>query len=157
MSGNVKKFKGNKGYESLDRHMLQDEENLSLEAIGLLANLTSYPDTWTLHKTELYKRFAKSGRRIVEKAWDNLIDNKYIIQLRKRNGQKYDYMYYHSQVPFTDSDIKEIEEIEGTTIWDGKHTNPSDNKVSSNVHPVQSKKEGVSNVHPVQSKLNSTD
>ena len=33
---------------------------ISLEALGLLVNLWSYDgETWDLHKTELYKRYAK--------------------------------------------------------------------------------------------------
>src|SRR5699024_12177600 len=91
MSGNVKKFIKEKGYESLNRSMLQDEDNLSLQAIGLLANLTSYSDTWVIHKTELYNRFAKNKRKSVQNAWAELVENNYIVQLRKRNGSKYDY------------------------------------------------------------------
>ena len=125
--GNVKKFIKRKGYESLNRDMLQNVGNLSLEAIGLLCNLTSYPAGWEVNKTELYKRFAKSGRRKVEKAWNELIEQKYIVQFKKRTGKKYDYIYYHNQECFTDEEIKEIEEIEECKVWDGK-LNPKGNE-----------------------------
>lgn len=154
--GNVKKFKKDKGYESLNRMMLQDEENLSLAAIGLLANLTSYPDTWNVHKTELYTRFAKSGRRVVERAWNELVENNYIVQLKKRNGSKFDYIYYHSQIKFTEEDIKEIEKIEGVAVWDGKLSKRDNDKVSSNVQNVQSKENDNSTVRFEQYKMNCT-
>lgn len=117
--GNIKQFKNDKGYESISRSMLQDEENLSLGAIGLLANLLSYPDNWELHKTELYKRFKKSSRRQVEKAWDELIEQGYVIQLIRRNGKKWDYIYYFKQMRFTEEEKKQIAEQENAEIWDG--------------------------------------
>lgn len=119
MSGNVKKYR-EKGYESISRNMLQDIDNLSLQAIGLLSNLTSMPEDWTVYKTELYKRFSKNGRTSVQNAWNELVENSYIIQLRKRNGSKYDYIYYHSQTRFSEESKKEIEKLEGCNIWDGK-------------------------------------
>src|SRR5699024_2691285 len=152
MSGNVKKFIKEKGYESLNRSMLQDEDNLSLQAIGLLANLTSYSDTWVIHKTELYNRFAKNKRKSVQNAWAELVENNYIVQLRKRNGSKYDYIYYHSQIPFDENDIKEIEEYEGVPIWNGKTSEDDKDNVYSSVPNEQSNKKQFSNVPFEQSK-----
>lgn len=137
MSGNVKKFRG-KGYESINRNMLHDVENLSLQAIGLLSNLTAMPDSWTIYKTELYQRYAKNGRTSVQNAWNELVKNNYVVQLRRRVGKKFEYVYYHSQEKFTDEDIQEIEEKEGCSVWDGKK--------SSNVENQHSKKSAVSNV-----------
>ncbi len=117
--GNVKKYIKNKGHESLNRNMLQDVENLSPEAIGLLANLTSYPDNWTLRKTELYKRFKKAGKSKIQRIWDELVDEKYIVQMIRRNGKTYEYIYYHSQVRFSDDDIEEIVKFEQADLWDG--------------------------------------
>lgn len=139
MSGNVKRFVKNKGFESINRDMLQDVEHLSLQAIGLLANLTSYPDTWTIYKTELYNRFAKNGRRSVENAWNELVKSNYVVQLRKREGNKYSYIYYHSQTPFTDEDIQEIEKIEGVKVWDGKVSKQKKEEKPSTVQNAQSK------------------
>lgn len=118
-NGNVKKFQKNKGYESLSRSMLQDTENLSLQAIGLLAYLTSLPDGWQVHKTELHKRFKMNGKTSVATAWDILIKQGYILQFKKRNGRSFDYSYYHFHEPFSEEDIKEIEKLEGYKIWDG--------------------------------------
>ncbi|WP_121639519.1 hypothetical protein [Virgibacillus sp. Bac330] len=117
--GNIKKYR-RKGYESLNREMLQDTDNLSLEAIGLLANLISMPDSWEIKKTALYKFYGKNGRRSVEKAWNQLVENNYIVQLRKRTGRTFEYIYYVSQEKFQEDDIKEIEKMEGCSIWDGK-------------------------------------
>lgn len=119
MSGNVKRF-DQKGYESLNRGMLQDVDNLSLQAIGLLCNLSSMPDSWTVYKTELYKRYGKNGRTSVQNAWNELVDNNYIVQFRKRNGRKYDYYYYFSQEKFTAENIKSLEIELGCSVWSGK-------------------------------------
>ena len=118
-NGNIKKFQKSKGYESLSRSMLQDTENLSLQAIGLLAYLTSLPDDWQVHKTELYKRFKKNGRRSVASAWENLIESGYILQFKKREGKRIAYSYYHYHEPFSKEDIELIERQEELKIWDG--------------------------------------
>lgn len=123
--GNIKKFKKNKGYESLSRDMLQDTENLSLQAIGLLSYLTSLPEGWQIHKTELYRKFNKNGKKSVSSAWNNLVESGYIIQFKIRNGKKFDYKYYHFHEPFTQADILMIEETEGFKVWDGTKENSS--------------------------------
>ena len=139
--------------------MLQDIDNLSLQAIGLLANLTSMPDSWVLHKTELYTRYAKNGRRSVLSAWNELIENNYIIQFKKRDGKSYDYIYYHNQEGFTVEDIKKIEEMEGTTVWDGKHSpqEKTQTKPKQKIKPDEKTHEtnNSSDVHFEQSKLGS--
>ncbi|MED3553988.1 hypothetical protein [Cytobacillus praedii] len=84
------------------------EGPISLEALGLLVNLLSYPSTWELHKTELYKRFAKHGERSVKAAWNDLISANYIIEFRYRSGKKYEYVYYFRKVPFTSEEKTEI-------------------------------------------------
>ncbi|MEK5217749.1 hypothetical protein [Psychrobacillus sp. FSL H8-0487] len=152
MTGNVKRFTKSKGYESIDRSMLQDEDNLSLEAIGLLSNLVSYPDNWVLHKTELYKRFAKSKRNKVESAWNNLVEEKYIVQLRKRNGKKYDYLYYFATERFSDEEIREISKQEQADIWDGKISKNTIEKVKEE----QSFPENIWNADFQQSNLDSS-
>ncbi|MRX71136.1 hypothetical protein GJU40_02990 [Bacillus lacus] len=144
--GNVRKFVKDKGYESINRNMLQDVENLSLESIGLLAHLTSYAETWKIHKTELYKRFAKSKRTKIEKAWNELVQERYIVQLRKRTGKKYEYIYYHNHQRFTEEDIKNIIEKEQAELWNGKV------KKESEAEEIPS-----SNVDFQQSNLNSSN
>lgn len=107
----------------------KDNENpISLEALGLLVNLLSYPTTWELHKTELYKRYAKHGERSVKSAWNDLVENKYIVEFKYRTGKKYEYVYYFRKVPFTaeekaeilDSAVKEYGEIWGLQNEDPK-------------------------------------
>lgn len=78
-----------------------DENPISLEGLGLLMNLLSYPTTWEIHKTELYKRFAKHGEKSVKSAWKSLVEANYIIEFKYRVGKKYEYVYYVRKVPFT--------------------------------------------------------
>lgn len=84
------------------------EKPISLEALGLLVNLLSYPSTWELHKTELYKRFAHNKEASVRSAWNDLIDANYIIEFKYRVGKKWEYVYYFRKVPFTDEEKAEI-------------------------------------------------
>lgn len=122
----IKNFKKDKGFEIIPRELLQHcdkkakdkngKENgkngLSLQAIGLLVNLQSYPEDWELHKTELYTRYSKNGKTSVMSAWDELVEKKYIIQFHKRVGKANQYIYYYNLTPFTDEDIKEVERLE---------------------------------------------
>jgi hypothetical protein len=97
-----------------------DETPISLEALGLLVNLLSYPTTWELHKTELYKRFSKNGRTSVNTAWNDLMTANYIIEYKYRVGKKYEYVYYFRKVPFTSEEKAEILEnarSEHGEIW----------------------------------------
>ena len=96
------------------------ENPISLEALGLLVNLLSYPSTWELHKTELYKRFAKHGERSVKAAWNDLIAANYIIEFKYRVGKRYEYVYYFRKVPFSPEEKAEIlatAEKEHGVIW----------------------------------------
>ena len=106
----------------------QNNENpISLEALGLLVNLLSYPTTWELHKTELYKRFAKNKETSVRSAWKELMDTNYIIEFKYRNGRKYEYVYYFRKVPFTLEEKAEIlanAEKEYGEIWGLENTDP---------------------------------
>lgn len=96
------------------------ENPISLEALGLLVNLLSYPTTWELHKTELYKRYAKHGERSVKSAWKSLEESNYIIEFKYRVGKKYEFVYYFRKVPFTVDEKAEIlanAEKEFGEIW----------------------------------------
>jgi hypothetical protein len=96
------------------------EISISLQALGLLVNLLSYPSTWELHKTELYKRFAKDGEKSVRSAWNDLEKANYIIEFKYRVGKKYEYVYYFRKVPFTAEEKAEIlasAEKEYGEIW----------------------------------------
>lgn len=115
----IKNISSEKPFEVIPRELLQscdkkrkDSNNkaLSLEAIGLLCNLQSYPEGWELHKTELYNRYEKNGKSKVMRIWDELVEAGYIIQFKVRSGNKYEYYYYFSVYGITDEQIKEKEE-----------------------------------------------
>lgn len=104
------------------------ENTISLEALGLLVNLLSYPSTWELHKTELYKRFAHHGERSVRAAWNSLMKANYIIEFRYRSGKKYEYVYYFRKAPFSDEEKAEILEDakkEYGEIWGLQNEDPN--------------------------------
>lgn len=92
---------------------VEEKDNLnpiSLEALGLLVNLWSYDiETWDLHKTELYKRFAKNKKTSVTSAWDELVKAKYIHEVKFRQGRKWEYIYYYRPEAFSQYEIDEIE------------------------------------------------
>ena len=116
----IKNINSDKPFEVLPRELLQqcdkkrnNTENtaLSLQAIGLLCNLQSYPENWEIHKTELYNRYEKNGRRQIQNAWNELVDAKYIVQFKVYDGNKLNYYYYFSIYPITDEQIKQLEEF----------------------------------------------
>lgn len=103
------------------------ENPISLEALGLLVNLLSYPSSWELHKTELYKRFAKHGERSVKAAWKDLMESNYIIEFRYRSGKKYEYVYYFRKVPFSNEEKAQILDTaakEYGVIWGLQNEDP---------------------------------
>ncbi|WP_438778650.1 hypothetical protein [Enterococcus sp. DIV0098] len=102
----IQKFSKNKGFESLPRELLQSKE-LSLEAIGLLCNLQSYPENWILRKTEIRRRF-KNSEKVVDKIWDELVSKGYIIQFRRREGKKYSYQYFFNTEKFSVNETQEL-------------------------------------------------
>lgn len=77
------------------------EKPISLQSLGLLVNLLSYPSTWELHKTELYKRYGKNKEDSVKSAWNDLIAANYIIEFKYRSGKKWEYVYYFRKAPFS--------------------------------------------------------
>lgn len=85
---------------------------VSLEALGLLVNLWSYDvGSWELHKTELYKRYAKNKKTSVTSAWNELVESNYIIEFKFRNGRKWEYVYIYNIRPFSEEEKqKEIDE-----------------------------------------------
>ena len=85
-----------------------NENPVSLESLGLLVNLLSYPTTWELHKTELYKRFAHNKESSVRSAWNDLMTANYIIEFKYRIGKKWEYVYYFRKVPFSSAEKAEI-------------------------------------------------
>ena len=108
-SGSIRSYKKNKGYESIPRELLQNF-SLSMEAIGLLCHLQSYPENWKLYKTELYNRFQRNKRTSIQRIWKELVDNNYMIEFKRREGKKYVYQYVYSIEPFDKQDIEQIKE-----------------------------------------------
>jgi hypothetical protein len=86
-----------------------NEKPISLQALGLIVNLWSYDvTTWELHKTELYNRYEKNARTSVSKAWDELVETKYIIEFKYRKGKVWDYVYIYRIEPFSEQEIEAI-------------------------------------------------
>lgn len=86
------------------------ENPITLEALGLLVNLLSYPNSWELHKTELYKRFGKNKKTSVMNAWKELENANYIYWIKYRNGKKDEYVYYLRKFPFSTEEKAQIQE-----------------------------------------------
>lgn len=118
-SGSIRSYKRNKGYESIPRELLQSND-ISLEAIGLLCHLQSYPETWKLYKTELYTRFKYNKRTSVQRIWKELIKNYYLLEFKKRDGKRYIYQYIYSVNPFSKEEIRNITEelLKDGFFWD---------------------------------------
>lgn len=92
------------------------EESVSLQALGLLVNIMSYADTWEIHKTELYKRYAKNKETSVRSAWNELVQASYIIECKIRVGKKWDYNYFVRLQPFSEIEKGEIKkQVEAQT------------------------------------------
>lgn len=109
MSSSARKYQKTKGYESLNRTMLQDN-SLSLEARGLLAYMESMPEKWIFHKTMLHKTFSKNKRSSIDRMWNELIDHNFLIAFRKREGKKYSYEYFFTQDKFDEEDIMSLQD-----------------------------------------------
>ena len=107
-SGATQKYIKNKGYESIKREMLQNDD-LSLEARGLLAYMESMPESYVFHKTQLQKAFKHNKRTCIDRIWNELMSQNYLIAFRKREGKKYIYQYYFTQEKFDEEDIETIE------------------------------------------------
>ncbi|KLO66490.1 hypothetical protein AA986_06475 [Enterococcus cecorum] len=107
-SGATQKYVKNKGYESIKREMLQNDD-LSLEARGLLAYMESMPESYVFHKTQLQKAFKHNKRTCIDRIWNELMSQNYLMGFRKRDGKKYIYQYYFTQEKFDEEDIQAIE------------------------------------------------
>lgn len=133
--GNTHRFKKNKGFESIPRELLQDTENLSFGAIGLLSYMLSKPETWTFHKTWLYSTpEIKDKRSAITKYWQELVDHKYIVQFQQRVGRRNEYQYYFNNEPFTDDEIAQLEEELGMASSIQLNQTPQRIKAPSSKH-----------------------
>lgn len=136
-----------KAYEIIPRTLLQ-HERLSLQAIGLLCNLQSYPEDWKLYKSELYKRFPKNKETSVRNAFNELVEEKYIVEIKERDGKRWVYTYYFRTEPFTEEEIREIYSMHGLEISDSdsQEENNDDNNENLGTRfpsPQQKKEENL--------------
>jgi hypothetical protein len=81
---------------------------ISLGALGLITNLFSYPDSWELHKTELYARFAYNKETSVKRLWNELVEARFIVEYKYRIGKKWEYVYVYNIEPYTNEQINII-------------------------------------------------
>ncbi|MEL5938500.1 hypothetical protein WN865_02805 [Tetragenococcus halophilus] len=102
--GKIQRYHRNKGYESIPRDFAQNE-NLSYEARGLLISIASYPENFKLYKCELYSRYEKNSRRKIDRAWEELISQGFILQFRKREGRNFLFTYVYSLESYDKQDI----------------------------------------------------
>lgn len=104
-----KKFVDGKGYESIPRALMRDK-NLSLEARGLMVYLQSLMDeeVENLTKTVLFESFKTNGKRQLARMWDELIEQGYLLQFRRRNGKYYEYHYMFSVSKYPTEDLAQI-------------------------------------------------
>lgn len=102
--GKIQRYHRNKGYESIPRDFAQNE-TLSYEARGLLISIASYPENFKLYKCELYRRSEKNSRRKIDRAWEELISQGFILQFRKRKGKSFLFTYVYSLEAYNKQDI----------------------------------------------------
>lgn len=102
-------------FVQLNKKALWDE-NLSLKAVGLWARCMSRPDDWKFSIKELAEK-SKEGRRAIDSAMRELIDNDYAIRLQidvKSDTGKFSHHiveYVFFEFPATQEEKAEQEEI----------------------------------------------
>jgi hypothetical protein len=157
----VKKYKKHKGYESLNREFLQ-RNDLSLEARGLLAYMESMPDDYVFHKTNLYKCFEKNKKTSVERIWNELLDNHFIIAFSKGKAPKQEFEYLFTHEGFSELEVEQINKEYLSQNWEIAYRTGTNRKPASyyqkqakntqnteNETPQESSKyQGVENQHP---------
>lgn len=152
----IKKHKSHKhkGYESLNREFLQ-RNDLSLEARGLLAYMESMPDDYTFHKTQLYKCFDKNKKKSVERIWNELLDNNFIIAFSKGKGPKAEYEYLFTHEGFSEEETSELNEQYFAEGWEVAYRTGTNRKPDTYYREKEKKKadksskhQGVRNEHP---------
>lgn len=127
----IKKFrKKNKGYESLSREFLQ-RNDLSLEARGLLAYMESMPDDYVFHKTQLYKCFDKNKKTSVERIWNELLDQHFIIAFSRGSGPKQEFDYLFTHESFSEQDISELNNQYFAEGWEVAYRSGTNRKPAS--------------------------
>lgn len=148
-TGNTHRFTKNKGFESIPRELLQNTENLSFGAIGLLSYMLSKPETWTFHKTWLYSTpEIKDKRSAISKYWQELVDQKYIVQFQQRIGRRNEYQYYFNNEPFTDEEVKQLEEELGMASSKQLNQAPKKPKTTESNKPQSNSNRSAETIDP---------
>lgn len=131
---------------------VEQENNISLQALGLIVNLWSYNvEEWELHKTELYKRYGQNKKTSVSNAWDELMENNYIIEFKYRNGKHWEYVYIYRIQPFSEEEKSEImdesaQEYGLSSTSDFQHLKMSSPKCTAqnqHIRNIESKKNSI--------------
>ncbi|WP_250635268.1 hypothetical protein [Bacillus subtilis] len=99
MSGIIKRRKTS-DYAQIHNNALQNL--VDIRSIGLIAHLMSLPESWTISKMQLYKKF---GRGPITNAIKELKEKKYWVTIQYRDGKKTLYYYNVSDVAFDDSEV----------------------------------------------------
>jgi hypothetical protein len=98
----IKRIKSSQ-YAQIHNEPLQSLEDI--RAIGVLSHLMSLPEDWEIHKTQLYKKF---GRAAITHGLKELEEKGYFLSIQYRDGKMNYYMYYISDVPFTNEEVEDI-------------------------------------------------
>lgn len=88
-------------------------DKITLRARALLAYLISLPDTWVIYKSKIHIHMIE-GRDAIMKAFDELIEARYILVSERRNSsgqiEGYDYTIYSQPVPENPLSVKPVPE-----------------------------------------------
>ncbi|MCA1025773.1 hypothetical protein LCM23_06685 [Cytobacillus kochii] len=136
------------------------EDRISNGALGLLVNIMSYSEDWELHKTELYKRYAKDGRTSVKNDWKELTESNYIVEYRYRSGKKWEYVYYVRLLPFSEAEKSEILDTarsEHSEIWDVDFVHHNMDSPKSTATKEELKKEELTKENNNNTYINNID
>jgi hypothetical protein len=126
------RVKHSQNFTQLSNDMLRDK-NLSWKGKGLLACIISLPDEWVVLKTALHQ-FSKDGRDGTISAFNELIDNGYVKQLKIRDekGKFVRVDYIVSDVKITINPITDIPKTDKPKT----DTPKSDEPKSENPHVI---------------------
>lgn len=126
------RVKHSQNFTQLSNDMLRDK-NISWKGKGLLACIISLPDEWVVLKTALHQ-FSKDGRDGTITAFNELVDNGYVKQLKIRDekGKFVRVDYIVSDVKLTTSPFTDIPKTDNPKT----DTPKSDKPKSDNPHVI---------------------
>ena len=111
-TGLIIKSKLTENFTTIPNSVLNDP-NLTWKAKGLLCKLLSNRSDWAVYKSQL-QQFSKDGRDSTSSAFNELIEARYIVSIRRHNEKGHflgwDYVVYDEPTPtkpITDKPITE--------------------------------------------------